>query len=121
LVGGRVRLTREWDSRRVEGSLSALVSSIDDGYLGASVGLAFYPWPWGAAVLQLDFIPTRVSEQEIFEEFGEPRDVPPTRDPTMSFGVRVGERAGVVSWVAAAGLAAMGLVGLAALDGPLCC
>ena len=114
LVGGRVRLTREWDRRRVEGSVSALVSSIDDGYLGASLGLAFYPWPWGAAVLQLDFIPTRVSEQEIFEQFGEMRDVPPTRDPALSFGARVGERAGVASWAAAAVLAAVSLVTLSA-------
>ena len=115
LVGGRARLTREWDGRRVEGSVSALISSVDEGYAGGSFGLAFYPWPWGAAVFQLDFIPTRVPEQEIFEEFGEWRYVPPTRSPEVSFGARVGERAGVVSWVATAALVAINLVVLATL------
>ena len=119
LVGGRVRITREWGRSRLEGSLAVLASSVGDGGLGGIIGFAFYPRPWGAVVVQLDLVPTgRWDEPCALRRPDDPFDPlcpdfdsgEPAREPTVSFGFRAGERAGVYTWLGSAAVALLALV-----------
>lgn len=114
LVGARVRWSRRWGPRRLEGTVSGFYSSLDQGNLGSTVGVAFYPHPWGAVVAQLEFMPTFPRE-----EWDSP-DV--NHGPALSLGIRASERLGLASWGGAAVLAVVALIFAQALDGgPLCC
>jgi hypothetical protein len=109
LVGGRGRYSRPWRQHVWEASLALFFSSLDDGAVGGVVGVAFYPAPWGAFVLQLDLMPTNA---QIGCRAGEVCDGPRTlsggSDLAISYGLRVAERPALFSWLGA------GLLGLGA-------
>ncbi|MGH7426762.1 MAG: hypothetical protein ACREMW_14920 [Gemmatimonadales bacterium] len=107
LVGARARLSRAIHRSRLEGSLALVASSIGSGGIGhargfgASVGMAWYPVPWTAVIAQVDFIPT-------WKGTGVSPGAAPSRSAALSAGVRLGGRAGLVSWIGA------GIVGVLA-------
>jgi len=118
LVGGRGRYSRHWRQHQWEASLALLFSSLEDGAVGGIVGVAFYPAPWGAFVLQLDVMPTNA---QIGCRAGEvcngPRTLSGGSDLAVSYGLRIAERPALLSWLGA------GLLGLGAwaLAGELGC
>jgi hypothetical protein len=108
LIGGRARITSSSDGKRWEWSVALLVSSLDDGYLGGTLGLAYYPRPWGALVVQLDVMPTRAGETGesvyVYDQYGrfagEDRATGGIeREPRLSYGIRLAERPAAASWV----------------------
>lgn len=109
LVGGRARYGRAWRQHQWEASLALLFSSLDDGAVGGIVGVAFYPEPLGALVLQLDLMPTNAQFGcRAGEACSGPRTLSGGSDLAVSYGLRIAERPALVSWLGA------GLVGLAA-------
>ncbi len=126
LVGGRVRLTRELAQGRLEGSLAAVASSVGDGGMGGIVGLAFYPRPWGALVVQLDLVPTAPpenycshrTEYDPYDPLCDGVTDDPTRDPTVTFGFKAAEHVGLYTWMGAAGI---GLLAFLLKDAELGC
>lgn len=109
LAGVRGRYSRIWDPYRWEVSLAVLSSSLDDGGVGGIVGLAFYPRPWGALLVQLDLMPTAPQEGcRAGETCGEAATLSGGSDFALSYGVRIAERPAILSWLVT------GVVGLAA-------
>jgi hypothetical protein len=99
-VGGvRGRLGLDLGPGHAEASLGVFASSVSTGSVGAVLGLAYYPVPWGAAVLQLDLLPAL--EPEVYYDPDDPFG-PAARGvehgPWVSAGLRLGERPGLVTW-----------------------
>jgi hypothetical protein len=110
LIGGRGRYSRAWRQHLWEASLGLFFSSLDEGAVGGVAGVAFYPAPWGALVLQLDLMPT---DAQIGCRAGDVCNGPDTlsggSDLAVTYGLRIAERPAVLSWLGT------GLLGLAAL------
>jgi len=119
LIGGRGRHSRTWSEHRWEGSLAVLFSSLDQGGVGGIAGVAFYPWTWGALVLQLDAMPTNAQIGCVAGQIcNGPSTLSGGSDVALSYGVRLAERPALASWLA---VGAAGLLAWAIGDELSCC
>jgi hypothetical protein len=113
LVGLRLRISRRVGSGMLEGAVSGVASSAGPGRLGhteglgAILGLAYYPVPSMAVLMQLDILPTYRAGP--WADPSAPSEIL-SRPPAVSMGARLAGRPGRIPWIAAGILGGMAIL-----------